>query len=197
MILPPASCNMICQPVSVIYTIIFFALNVFIWTQIFSSGSGVLYCVIFSLIFQEGFILVCNSIIRNNTHYLLFIWHFCDFLSITEYWMRQMSFWEIHFLLREQRQKQKKKKLGAHQPKEFKIRQNGKNQYRLFSTSWFDEKRWLTVSEQKKAFFCFVCVLFAGGSNCAMSGTRDLKHLSEWRYEASVSHIKFNRFGFV
>jgi hypothetical protein len=48
------------------------------------------------------------------------------------------------------------KKLGAHQPRDFKLQQNGKNKHRSLSTSWFDKKRWLTVSEEKKQFFCSV-----------------------------------------
>jgi hypothetical protein len=71
------------------------------------------------------------------------------------------------------------KKLGAHQPRDFKLQQSGKNQNRPFSNSWFDKKRWLTVSEENKSFFCFVCVLFGGESNWTVTGIRDLKHLSE------------------
>jgi hypothetical protein len=33
---------------------------------------------------------------------------------------------------------------------EFKLQQSGKIQNRSFSTFWFDKKRWLTVSEEKK-----------------------------------------------
>jgi hypothetical protein len=33
------------------------------------------------------------------------------------------------------------KKLGAHQPRDFKLQQSGKNQNRSFSTSWFEKKR--------------------------------------------------------
>jgi hypothetical protein len=48
-----------------------------------------------------------------------------------------------------------------------------------FSLLGLMKKGCLAVSEQKSAFFCFVCVLFGGESNCAKSGTRDLKHLFE------------------
>jgi hypothetical protein len=41
------------------------------------------------------------------------------------------------------------------------------------------KKRWLTVSEENKSFFCFVCVLFGDESNWTVTGIRDLKHLSE------------------
>jgi hypothetical protein len=71
------------------------------------------------------------------------------------------------------------KKLGAHQPRDFKLQQSGKNQNRSFSNSWFDKKSWLTVSEEKKSFFCFMCFLFGGESNWTVTGIRDLKHLSE------------------
>jgi hypothetical protein len=47
------------------------------------------------------------------------------------------------------------KMLGAHQPRDFKLQQSGKNKNRSLSTSWFDKKRWLTVSEEKKPFFLF------------------------------------------
>jgi hypothetical protein len=53
------------------------------------------------------------------------------------------------FLLKNRR-KIRNKKLGAYQPRDFKLQQSGKNQNRPFSTFWFDEKRWLTVSEEKK-----------------------------------------------
>jgi hypothetical protein len=59
----------------------------------------------------------------------------------------------------------------------------------------------LTVSEEKKSFFCFVCVLFGGESNWTVTGITDLKHLSERvkKHEASAVHIendvKFNLFG--
>jgi hypothetical protein len=46
--------------------------------------------------------------------------------------------------------KLQKKKLGAHQSRDFKLQQSGKNKNRSFSTSWFDKKRWLIVSEEKK-----------------------------------------------
>jgi hypothetical protein len=95
------------------------------------------------------------------------------------------------------------KMLGAHQPTDFKLQQGGKNQNRSFSMSWFDKKRWLTVSEEKKSFFCFVYVLFGGENNWTMTGIRDLKHLSKRveKHEASAAHIendvKFNLFGSV
>jgi hypothetical protein len=40
-------------------------------------------------------------------------------------------------------------------------------------------RRWLTVSEENKSFFCFVPVLFWGESNWTVTGIRDRKHLSE------------------
>jgi hypothetical protein len=51
------------------------------------------------------------------------------------------------------------KMLGAHQPRDFKLQPSGKNKNRSLSTSWFDKKRWLTVSGEKKPYFCFVCIL--------------------------------------
>jgi hypothetical protein len=48
------------------------------------------------------------------------------------------------------------KKLGVHQPRDLKLQPSGKNKNRLFSTSWFDKKIRLTVSEESKSFFCFV-----------------------------------------
>jgi hypothetical protein len=69
-----------------------------------------------------------------------------------------------------------------------------KNQNRLFSTSWFDNKRWLTVSEEKKPFFCVVGVLFGGKSNQTVTSIRDMKHLSERvrKHEASATHIEYD-----
>jgi hypothetical protein len=77
-------------------------------------------------------------------------------------------------------------------PRNFKLQQSSKNQNRSFSTSWFDKKRWLTVSEEKKSFFCFMCVLFGGANNWTVMGIRDLKHLSEQvkQHEASAAHIE-------
>jgi hypothetical protein len=83
------------------------------------------------------------------------------------------------------------KKLGTHQPKDFKLEQGGKDQKRSFSSSWFDKKNWLSVSEEKESFFCFACVLFGGDKSWALSGIKDLKHLSERVkiHEASDLHI--------
>jgi hypothetical protein len=60
-----------------------------------------------------------------------------------------------------------------------------------FSTSWFDKERWLTVSEENKLFFCFVCVLIVGESNWTATGIRDLKNLSDRvkKREVSAAHI--------
>lgn len=66
----------------------------------------------------------------------------------------------------------------------------------------FDKRRWLTVSEEKKSFFCFICVLFGGESNWTLTGIRHLKHLSEWveKHEDCAPNIendvKFNIFWF-
>jgi hypothetical protein len=61
----------------------------------------------------------------------------------------------------------------------------------------------LTVSEEKKYFFCFVCVFFGGESDWTAAGSRDLKNLSERvkKHAASAAHIendvKFNLSGSV
>jgi hypothetical protein len=64
------------------------------------------------------------------------------------------------------------KKLSAHQPRDFKLQQSGKNKNWSFCTSWFDKKRCLTVGKEKKSFFCFVCILFGGESNWTVTGMR-------------------------
>jgi hypothetical protein len=116
-------------------------------------------------------------------------------------WDRRAS--ENFIFLLKYKRKFRNKKLGAHKPIDFKLQQSGKNQNRPFSTFSFDKIRWLTVSEEKKSFFCFVCVLFGGESNWTVTGIIDLKHLSERvkKHEASAVHIendvKFNLFGSV
>jgi hypothetical protein len=52
------------------------------------------------------------------------------------------------------------KRLCAHQPRDFKLQQSGKNQNRSFSTSWFDKKRWVTV--RKRNNFSVLCAFCLG-----------------------------------
>ena len=54
--------------------------------------------------------------------------------------------------------------------------------------------KWLTASIQKKALFCFPCLLFGGSGGdvtWSRTGYKDLKYLSEriTKYESSNSHL--------
>jgi hypothetical protein len=60
------------------------------------------------------------------------------------------KYWQLPRLPLRFEEKLETKKLGAHQPRDFKLQQSGKNKNRSFSTSWFEEKIWLTVSEENK-----------------------------------------------
>jgi Domain of unknown function (DUF4371) len=85
------------------------------------------------------------------------------------------------------------KKLGPHQPQNFKIQQKDKAVVRNFNNKWFKITPWLTVSEEKQSLLCFYCVLFknSGDQTWSVHGTRDLKHLSEKikRHETSSAHL--------
>ncbi|PSN55015.1 hypothetical protein C0J52_02330 [Blattella germanica] len=52
------------------------------------------------------------------------------------------------------------KRLDAHQPHDIKLYQQCNKQ--CFSTSWFERKSWLTISEEKKISILF-CVSFVWG----------------------------------
>jgi hypothetical protein len=66
------------------------------------------------------------------------------------------------------------RKLGVINLETLNFHQTGKNQNREFFTSWFEKKRWLTVSEKK----FFVSYAFCK-SNWTVTGIRSLKHLCE------------------
>ncbi|XP_077297378.1 zinc finger MYM-type protein 1-like isoform X2 [Arctopsyche grandis] len=82
-------------------------------------------------------------------------------------------------------------KLGAHQPRHIEISQRDGKVNRKFASTWFDKIAWLTVSEEKKSFFCFFCLLFGGESLWTHSGVSDLKHISERirAHESTMNHI--------
>ncbi|XP_072014887.1 zinc finger MYM-type protein 1-like [Amphiura filiformis] len=74
------------------------------------------------------------------------------------------------------------KRLGRHRPEELEITQKGKSQNRTFqANTWFDREPWLTACPEKKALFCFPCILFGSGGAGAWtkSGITDLQHLSD------------------
>lgn len=100
------------------------------------------------------------------------------------------------------------KKIGPHQPKDFKFSVIGLagKQNRSFSAAWFDKKAWLTPSIEKQSLFCFYCLCFENERSETLwtkVGCRDLKHLSEKikKHEESNAHmtntIKYKTFGTV
>ena len=83
------------------------------------------------------------------------------------------------------------KRLGAHQPRDIAITQAAGKVNRGFNVEWFVKKKWLTISIQKTALFCFPCLLFGGDGTWSRTGYKDLKHLSERiaKHESSGSHL--------
>lgn len=75
------------------------------------------------------------------------------------------------------------KRLGRHRPEDLDIRFKGKSQNRRLqaNNSCFDEQPWMTACLQRKALFCFPCILFATGGPGAWTktGITDLGHLSD------------------
>ena len=47
------------------------------------------------------------------------------------------------------------KRLGPHQPLDFSLTKQYKNQRRSFSTSWYNKYEWLTVSLEKRSLRLF------------------------------------------
>ncbi|KAK0148889.1 Zinc finger MYM-type protein 1 [Merluccius polli] len=86
------------------------------------------------------------------------------------------------------------KRLGPHHPRDIGISQTAGKNIRAFNVEWFAKKKWLTASIQKKALFCFPCLLFGGSGGevtWSRTGYKDLKHLSEriTKHESSNSHL--------
>ena len=66
------------------------------------------------------------------------------------------------------------KRLGPHHPRDIGISQTVGKNIRTFNVEWFAKKKWLTASIQKKALFCFPCLLF-GGSGGEVTWSRDTR----------------------
>ena len=86
------------------------------------------------------------------------------------------------------------KRLGRHRPEGLEIKQKKASQNRTFqANAWFDKEAWLTACPQKKALFCFPCMLFAdkGPGAWTKNGMNDLQHLSERvkSHKKSAVHI--------
>ena len=83
------------------------------------------------------------------------------------------------------------KRFGAHQPWDIVITQTAGKSNCGFNVEWFLKKRWLTVSIQKKALFCFPCVIFVRDCTWSRTGYKDLKHPSERiaKHERSGCHL--------
>jgi hypothetical protein len=105
-----------------------------------SSDSGVKNSIIRSLIFKESFILMRNCVVRNNISYFISLAILVIMLVLVNNKQDRRASKNSIFLLK-YRRKIRNKKLGAHQPRDFKLQQSGKNQNRSFSTSWFYKKR--------------------------------------------------------
>ncbi|XP_077461063.1 uncharacterized protein LOC144077306 [Stigmatopora argus] len=85
------------------------------------------------------------------------------------------------------------KRLGPHRPEDFVLLQYGDMVTRTFKKDWFEKRKWLTASTNKRALFCFPCLLFGGlDSVWASIGFKDIKHLSERsaKHESSSSHLR-------
>ena len=73
----------------------------------------------------------------------------------------------------------------------------GRQNYRHFSSTWYDKYEWLTGCSMRNKLFCFYCLCFtpSGSSSCAdtfsKSGYSDMKNLSRAlkRHAESKSHI--------
>lgn len=112
---------------------------------------------------------------------------------------------EVDYLLKNSSLSSKEKleiiRLGPHQPKDIQISQQDGKIIRKFGVSWFTKTSWITVSEEKKAFFCFICILFGGEPSWTCSGIKDIKHISERirSHELTATHINntvyFKTFG--
>ena len=97
------------------------------------------------------------------------------------------------------------KRLGPHRPLDFSMQQVDKNgKKRNFCKGWFENTEWLSVSINRKALYCFYCVLFNGSdSTWCTGGFTDLRHYVERRkmHQSSTSHmqcaINFKTFGKV
>src|SRR5678815_2801187 len=70
------------------------------------------------------------------------------------------------------------KRLRPYQPRDVHINQKDGKKNRTFCKSWFEKKKWLTVSDNKNALFCFYCLLFGGENVWARTGCNDLKPVS-------------------
>lgn len=103
--------------------------------------------------------------------------------------------------------KKEVKRLGPHQPLDFKLKQHDGRQNRFFSTDWYRTYEWLTVHEENKTFFCFYCLLFTEDSKKEKAWSRlgftDLKKISEkLKLHSQSSHhincsIAYKLFGTV
>ncbi|KAK0130540.1 hypothetical protein N1851_035232 [Merluccius polli] len=51
------------------------------------------------------------------------------------------------------------KRLGPHHPRDIGISQTAGENIRAFNVEWFAKNKWLTASIQKKALFCFPCLV--------------------------------------
>lgn len=67
----------------------------------------------------------------------------------------------------------------------------GKHSYRYFKNEWYRKVTWICSCPDRKALFCFSCLLFGGEASWTRKGVTDIKHLNERirQHETSRSHI--------